>query len=475
MDAEPKGGSNAKTIIALVAVVIIILAVVLIAYSLEKEPVDPVDDPLEGVDFPDGVYTYDVRYEYLGQQGTSDAVVTISGGEVVRYVFMGVEIPADKLGDYNNQSASFTVEDGKVWNDGTADHATYVYTYPDDLGIEIYADNGMMIFSEADQDGMHVIMTMRGWSEGSVEDLRPDSFTVTFMLGDWADSEVYDTVTVEEGNAVKMPAEPAYSTEDSSYAFLGWVLADGTAWDFGDEVTSDLVLYGDWILNFRITCDGSIVYLYPAITEADRLEIDWGLSFDKGGYEPMFSHIYDNNEEGTIKVKSIINATSSDAGAEYVSSIDIRVGVTERFEVVYLTQPGGLPFFRQTVLDGMTAEDPLSNPQPPAGDVFAGWSIDGERLFDFDTPITSDITLIPVWNDHFSTLVYDGFTVAVTIDDSWAHHVNVIDWGDGNEQTLESGDLHVQHTYQTAGTYEIHLRSYGASNAFSSSTVGWIV
>ena len=225
-------------------------------------------------------------------------------------------------------------------------------------------------------------------------------YSVTFHNGD----EVYDTQTANEGDSITKPADPT----KEGYTFDGWYKdAEFTEpYDFENGVTENVELYAKFTINVYDVnfYDGS------SLTSTQKVEHNSYAKEPvpaptKNGY--TFEGWY--TKDGT---------TSGDWGSEFDFSETQITGTTNIYakwtkdETVTYTVKfdtnGGSAVDAKTVNSGEAIAKPASDPTK-AGYTFAGWYSDSalNTVFDFDTPITEDITLYAKWEVVTYTVTFE--------------------------------------------------------------------
>ena len=229
-------------------------------------------------------------------------------------------------------------------------------------------------------------------SDGSDDDPRPVMHTVTFV----SDGSPV-TQQVEHG---KKATELAAPTKDG-YTFSGWYFGD-TAFDFDTPITGDITLTAQWE---RVPCEvyktenGAKLTIYEdgtfEYTDADG-------NSSKGTYETATDGtitgtftdgpLADPNSEfkATKTADGSISATVGGKELEFSPEDDDQEPVMHTVTFV----SDGSPVPPQTVEHGKKATEPTTPTKD--GYTFSGWYF-GDTAFDFDTPITDDITLTAQW------------------------------------------------------------------------------
>ena len=204
--------------------------------------------------------------------------------------------------------------------------------------------------------------------------------------------------TVVEGKATTAPAAPTRS----GYTFGGWFTdpQGAQSYNFAAPVTGDLTLYALWVDNaslphsvtfhandgtqntswIRVPAGSTVQAPNPGPTRQDYRFTFWSL--DAAGTQPYDFSTPVNTDLDLYAQWAGMHTVSFDTGTD--AGID-----------------------PQQVSDGAT----VARPTDPTRDgyTFTGWSTDkaGKNVFDFNTPVTSDLTLVAQWAAKQQTVTYD--------------------------------------------------------------------
>ena len=232
--------------------------------------------------------------------------------------------------------------------------------------------------------------------------------TVTYNVTNPSDGSSYQIVaTVDSTGHVSKPADPA----DEGYVFVGWKM-DGTE----DVYTSGAISFLTWDEDVSFTAQW-----VAEPVEEESVEITYDLNFPDGSDAQVVATA---NEDGFVARPADPTCTGwkfigwkciNPAGDDLLTSDDVasiswssdqllqaqweKVAdpVAETHTVTFdycLTNTEDLLV---EVVDGQ----PVARPADPtcAGYVFTGWysDVDRTQLWDFSTPVTSDMTLYANW------------------------------------------------------------------------------
>ncbi len=208
--------------------------------------------------------------------------------------------------------------------------------------------------------------------------------TVTFDSA--GGTEVPEQHIAHGGVAVK-PADP----ELDGFKFEGWLTADGEEYDFSSKVTSDVALHALWsrggkpVSAHTVTFDSAGGSAVDAQTVADGAKAkDPGApvlaGFVFAGWATGDGELYDFDSKVTGDL--VLYARWAANGEEALAHL------------VIFDANGGGRVAAQTVTDGKLAIEPEVPTRK--GYTFTGWTLDGE-LYDFSTPVKSDLELKATW------------------------------------------------------------------------------
>lgn len=222
------------------------------------------------------------------------------------------------------------------------------------------------------------------WRED--EKPQPKTHTVTF---DYQNGNPSDTLTVPDGSTVQQPENPVRN----GYDFQGWVNIDGSTFDFTQPITADTLISAKWkkheepkpvfhTVTFNSnggtsvepqTVREGLTVRQPADPEKDSYVFDgWYVGND----------LYDFNQPVTedLTLTAVYHRKPAPQPNMYTVSFDTGEGSK--------VDP-------QTIIEGKT----VVRPADPSRDgyTFAGWLLGG-KPYDWETPVTSDLTLTASWN-----------------------------------------------------------------------------
>ncbi len=213
--------------------------------------------------------------------------------------------------------------------------------------------------------------------------------TVTYDLG-YEGAEEIEPLVVLGGESLEEPEAP----EREGYLFLGWEV-QGEEWDFEEEtVTADVTLVAKWGLAHTVTYDvnyegGEEIPSQVILTNTVAQELT---PEAREGYR-FLGWQYEVEEDDEVVLKDFIFETKLTADITLIAKWH-KVYEVE-FDINY--EEGNDPS-PQEVLAGHKIEEPVLDLREFHD--LLGWALEGEtELFDFDTIIESDVTLVAQWKE----------------------------------------------------------------------------
>jgi uncharacterized repeat protein (TIGR02543 family) len=215
------------------------------------------------------------------------------------------------------------------------------------------------------------------------------------------------TQTVVEGQKANVPTPPP---EKSGYTLENWYTdtALTTVFDFDTPIVENITLYANWTLT---------PIVYHTVT------------FDTNGgdTEDFTQQVVDGNTISFVDAPkragysftgwytdiSLTESYRFDYGTAITADTDLYASWRQNNRAAYYVtfdSNGGSPEYTQTVLDGENAQEPTPT---LSGYTFGGWYTDEDPFtapFDFDTPITANITLYAYWTETpvvYHTVTFD--------------------------------------------------------------------
>ncbi|PKV04444.1 L,D-transpeptidase catalytic domain-containing protein, partial [Bifidobacterium pseudolongum subsp. globosum] len=200
--------------------------------------------------------------------------------------------------------------------------------------------------------------------------------------------------TVEAGQKAAQPANPTRT----GYAFAGWYTAKngGTRYDFDTPVTADVTLYARWTINkYTVTFDANGGTTVKTATVEHGQKVTQPAAPTRTGY--TFTGWYTAKTGGS----------KYDFAKPITADITLYAQWTANKYTVKFDANGGTTVAAATVEHGQKAAQP-ANPTR-TGYAFAGWytAKNGGTRYDFDTPVTADVTLYARWTINKYTVTFD--------------------------------------------------------------------
>lgn len=436
--ASHNNSKKSKTVAIAIGVVIIIVVAAIAVFALDRDNGDDGNDgPLSNLRTPDGTYSYDVSITYNGQTTNTTGTFTVEN-ERYTYYRLGDQVYTQSMLDEANrlleeaQNNDYTYREGPIWNNGSTELETYRISIGSNY--QIVGTNGVVLSEYTNMDGMIIRTQLQGWEQGELPE-NPQTYTVRFTSG-------ASTQTVEAGGLATEPTDPAVS---DGYAFIGWRTSDGTLWDFeNDRVNSNITLSPYSVQLMRANVDGNTVTVTMVGFAGSPWFLIWGDGLGQSGSSTSVSHTYESSGDYTLSI-----TVTRGPGQDYYASIPITI---DSSSITHTVSFYGNSATSQKVQHGDTADDPGLPTTLPDGHVFTGWETSSGSEWDFNTPVTSDITLRPTWTQLFTftitnnhaTLTQVGF-MDYTIHISWGNDVGA------GQSDVKSYDMY----YTEIGSYDV--------------------
>ena len=281
-------------------------------------------------------------------------------------------------------------------------------------------------------------------------------FTVTFKADIDADED-FDTARVLEGNKVSAPeTNPTKAeTAEKIYTFDCWVTADDEAFDFDTPITGNITLYARYTEKniYTVTFDSDNGATSAFATE----KVIEGNKVSRPDTDPVRTDTEDEKFQFAGWYTS--KGTAFDFNTEITDNITLiaHYAVTHIYKVSFNLNGGEGTFETQRITEGEKATRPSTEPTrentATAEYTFGGWytsTDNGETIsdepFDFDTPITGNLTLYAFWNST------EKFTVSFNVNGGTGNFEsqNVTNGEKATEPTTQptkEGDENTKYTF----------------------------
>ena len=352
----------------------------------------------------------------------------------------------------NGGWSGFGLETPVAYNDGKTDYG-YSFSVETNDGYQLDYSN-LKVFYNEEEVTSSVKILKYAWGAYVTVDLgkaigeNPTIHTVTFNSNGGTEIAPKEVVS---GLKIKAPSTP---TKDK-YLFRGWYEDDtfSIPFDFNNTpITSDMTLYAKWeaansINEIRLVGDvqkgtvpvGTLPSFNPRTTTdsitIDKVNSNWEYKMQNGGWSGFGSEtptavndgktnygysfcvktndgyqldysnlkVFYNEEEVTLSVKILKYAWGA-----YVT---VDLGKANGTPVVYtitFNSNDGTSVASQNVNAGEKLTEPTPAPTK-VGFTFDGWYEDStfSTKFNFDTPITDNMTLYAKWTENKYTLTFD--------------------------------------------------------------------
>ena len=226
-----------------------------------------------------------------------------------------------------------------------------------------------------------------------------EEYTVTFNA--YGGSPTPDEQHVKSGEKAVLPVAPTLKGYTFAFWYLGEDEQNATAYDFNTPVTENITLTAKWNINkYTVTFNS-----YGGTPVPPAQEVEYGLTATKPDDPTLKGHTFafwylGEDEE---------NATAYDFYTPVTGDITLTAKWNINKYTVTFNSYGGTPVPpAQEVEYGLTA----TKPDAPTlkGYTFAFWYLgedeENATAYDFDTPVTGDITLYANWKKNIYTVTY---------------------------------------------------------------------
>lgn len=215
-------------------------------------------------------------------------------------------------------------------------------------------------------------------------------FTVTFLN---EDGTLYKTVHgIKDGKIIEEPETP----QKGSYKFVGWYVAEAS--DADSYVATSTKMDFE---NTAITEDMVLMAVYKddalgeAIAKAEAVIRETYALYDSNYTEESWENVQDILDELEAEI-ALGDAADADIINELLEELlDARDNLQRKNFKVVFDSNGGSTIEAEEVKNGETAIEPKEPTKQNC--IFGGWYLNGYK-YDFETPITKDITLIAMWS-----------------------------------------------------------------------------
>ena len=354
--------------------------------------------------------------------------------------------------DYYDGSnwSRFGVETPVAYNDGKTKYG-YDFRIVTNDGYQLASD--LKVIYNGEDVTSTVDIMKASWGAYVTVDLgkaigeNPTTHTVTFNSNGGSEIAPKEVVS---GLKIKAPETP---TKDK-YLFRGWYEDDTCSikFDFNNTpITSDMTLYAKWeaansIKEIRLVGDiqygtvsvGTLPSFNPRTTTdsitIDRTNSDWAYKMQNGLWSRFGSETPTAVNDGKTNYGYDFRIVTNDGyqlasdlkviynGEDVTSTVDIMKASWGAYVTVDLGKAIGIPVVYTITFnsnDGtsvapqnVNAGEKLTEPTPAPtreGFTFDGWYEDStfSTKFNFDTPITDNMTLYANWTENKYTLTFD--------------------------------------------------------------------
>lgn len=191
-----------------------------------------------------------------------------------------------------------------------------------------------------------------------------------------ADDKVFKTTPVKEGTKV---SKPSTNPTKKGYKFVEWDL-DGEKFDFNTKIESETTL----IAKFEEVSAYTVKFNSDGGSKVDSVEVEAGSKLKKPSTNPT--------KDGYKFVEWQLDGKAYDFNKTVEKDFELKALWKRVFTVKFVSDNSDID--SQKVAEGEKAKSVSIDKN---GYKFEGWLLDNE-VFDFNTPITKDITLTAAWS-----------------------------------------------------------------------------
>ena len=303
-----------------------------------------------------------------------------------------------------------------------------------------------------------------------------EKYTINY---DTDGGNILSSFKISKNGKILKPKDPV----KEGYIFLGWY-SDGKKFDFDTKITKNITLEAKWqkieqdqeetptqeIINYTVTfntVDGSTIT--PQEVESGKLATKPSNPTKKGytfnGWDFDFTTPITADITITAKWKKIVSSTETNSNKPSNPNNSNSTPVTVKYTVSFNSN-GGSSVSSQTIVKDSKVTEP-TNPTK-SGYTFIAWQIDGSN-YNFNTPITKDITLVAKWEKNASVYkitvtdipggIIQQSVIKLTIDGAASSFINVIADNTviAEYNSSQSGAVGVKAVIDNYSTYTITL------------------
>ena len=285
--------------------------------------------------------------------------------------------------------------------------------------------------------------------------------------GQWANGWTSEDVSISNGyNSFTMPAKPVtVAAKYEDRIDKTYDLSSGTTGPLSDG-DSDSISY---LLNENLVNADQDVSTWDPYTTQLKIDLDKDGSYDltfkrDEGYTVLESNSVSDQISFALTTPALwIKSVTFLFAAPVTHTVKFAINLGDPLVV---TPPA------QTVADGEKATEP--SPAPEAfGCTFLGWYL-GEQKYDFNTPVTGDITLEAKW-DIGPEYYYHGIVVAYGTADRYSARIGTVITITANEPAegkvfdkwvVEGGGITLDDEYSKVTTFEMKLSTVAVKATF---------
>lgn len=343
-------------------------------------------------------------------QSSDTSVVTVENGNVTAVKTGNATITA--MAGEKSATCSVKVHPEVTSIEITLNDGKSVIRYTDETQIENTLRNEITVTATYDDESSAIVtdytvtinnentvatITYGGFSGVVTLELAP---AVTFYYGDYEGAPESFTSFCDDSGKVTPPDDPTRM----GYEFAGWIKEDGSPIDFN---------------NASFTENATVSAKWKPITVSVTLDLDGGTSEDTSPLTATTGTVLSVQDPIKTGYTFVGWFTDEANETEYdmentIFTDDFTLHATWKANVYTITFDSD----NGSAVESMEIEygDYIVIPDDPIRDgyVFAGWFVDG-KLYDFSSPVTSNLNLKATWNKILSVFIHVNGEIVKTI------------------------------------------------------------
>ena len=264
---------------------------------------------------------------------------------------------------------------------------------------------------------------------------------------------------------------PSTGLTRSGYTLEGWYLqsnqdaiySKGYVYTIGDNVT----FYAYWVPTTATTYTVTVDSNGGTGTYSQKVEPGKGVVLPLVGIQKTSNILMGFSTSNSSTTPSFLpKDVYTPSGTATLYAVWQDATTSTFFTVSFNLNGGSGSIIPQNIIAGGVAIRPSVNPTKTAS-IFSNWYLQNGGLWNFATPINSNITLMAEYNEHFSFTQKD-LMITLTLGGNFATGSTVINWGDGTDTTITGTSS--SHTYSKDMSGTITVTTTALAGTFTSTS-----